>query len=399
MNNKLKLIVLVIVVLLGVVIYLDYNKPKPIDWTETYDLKDKIPFGMYVFDKEAPQLFRGDTIKKINNTLYEFLRPEYNYDSLVEDYNVKGTVLSINGSFSIDEESCDELLIFVSRGNNAFISSKNLSTKLMDSLKIDIKEDFDLASKTNLWLANKSLGTEKNELDLGSSSTSFSKIDTLNTTVLGYQGNQSKKLVNYIKVKYYDGFFYLHLQPAVFTNYFLLKNKKYNYTEKVLSYVNKNTIFWLLKSQNGEKISGSKLRFIFSQPALKWAWCLFLIGMIFFMIFNAKRKQRIVPIVAPLPNTSVDFTKTIANLYYQEGDYQNIINKKIIYFLEKVRHEYLIDTTILDDKFINRYQLKTGKKVEDIAIAVKLINYQRRNHHESIENDLTDLNTALEKIT
>ena len=398
MSNKLKLIILVLVVLLSVVIYLDYSKPKPIDWTETYDLKDKIPFGLYVFDKEAPKLFKADTIKKINKTLFEFLRPEYNYDSLVEDYKVKGTVLAINGSFPIDDESCDELLVFVSRGNNAFISTKNLSTKLMDSLKIDIREDFDLASKTDLWLANKSLGAEKQELDLGSSATSFSKIDTLNTTVLGYQGKENKKYINYIKVKYFAGFFYLHLQPAVFTNYYLLKNKKYNYTEKALSYIPESTIFWLSKSQNGEKISDSKLRFIFSQPALKWAWSLFISGILIFMIFNAKRKQRIVPIVAPLPNTSVDFTKTIANLYYQEGDYQNIINKKIVYFLEKVRHEYLIDTTVLDDKFINRYQLKTGKNADDISNAVKLINYQRRNHHESIENDLTEMNTALEKI-
>lgn len=339
MNSKLKLIILGLVVLLGVVIYLDYNKPKLIDWNETYDLKDKIPFGMYVFNKEAPKLFKGDTIKKINKTLYEFLRPQYNFDSLVEDYKVKGTVLTINESFPIDDESCDELLIFVSRGNNAFISSKNLSTKLMDSLKIDIKEDFDMANKTDIWLANKSFGVEKQELDLGLSATSFSKIDTLNTTVLGYQGTENKKKINYIKVKFYDGFFYLHLQPAVFTNYNLLKNKKYNYTQNVLSYIPKSTIFWLSKLQNGENISNSKLRFIFSQPALKWAWLLFLFGMLLFMIFNAKRKQRIVPILAPLPNTSVDFTKTIANLYYQERDYQNIINKKIVFFLEKIRNE------------------------------------------------------------
>lgn len=207
-----------------------------------------------------------------------------------------------------------------------------------------------------------------------------------------------RKKINYIKVKFYDGFFYLHLQPAVFTNYYLLKNKKYNYTQNVLSYIPKSTIFWLSKLQNGENISNSKLRFIFSQPALKWAWLLFLFGMLLFMIFNAKRKQRIVPILAPLPNTSVDFTKTIANLYYQERDYQNIINKKIVFFLEKIRNEYLIETAVLDDKFINRYQLKTGKKVEDISIVVKLINLQRQGGYKSIENDLVDLNTALEKI-
>ena len=120
------------------------------------------------------------------------------------------------------------------------------------------------------------------------------------------------------------------MQPASFTNYYLLNNKEFIYAEKVLSYLPKGNLFCLSKSQNGEQISESPMRYIFSQPSLKWAWLVFIFGMLFFMLFNAKRKQRIVPIIAPLQNTTVDFTKTIGNLYYQEGEHQNIINKKII---------------------------------------------------------------------
>jgi hypothetical protein len=116
------------------------------------------------------------------------------------------------------------------------------------------------------------------------------------------------------------------------------------------------------------------------------------------MIFNAKRKQRVVPIIKPLTNTTVDFTKTIGNLYFQEGDHQNIIDKKIIYFLEKIRNEYLIETTTLDDNFIKKLQLKSGKKMEDIQNVVQLINYQKKSYHQSIEDDLIALNKAIEKI-
>jgi hypothetical protein len=110
----------------------------------------------------------------------------------------------------------------------------------------------------------------------------------------------------------------------------LLKDNHHQYTEKIVSYIPKGQITWLIKGQTGESISQSPLRFILNQPALKYAWFLFLIGMVFFMIFNAKRKQRVVPIIKPLTNTTVDFTKTIGNLYFQEGDHQNIIDKKII---------------------------------------------------------------------
>jgi hypothetical protein len=154
----------------------------------------------------------------------------------------------------------------------------------------------------------------------------------------------------------------------------------------------------LVNQQEGVVESGSTLRYITSQPALKWAWYLFLIGMVIFMIFNAKRRQRVIPIIKPLPNTTVDFTKTIGNLYYQEGNHQNLIDKKIIYFLERVRNEYLIDTAVLDENFIKKLHAKTGKDIKDIEHLVYLINYQKKSYHQSIETDLIEINKAIEKI-
>jgi hypothetical protein len=204
--------------------------------------------------------------------------------------------------------------------------------------------------------------------------------------------------VNFIKVKYYNGEFLLHTQPAAFTNFHLLKANHHEYAEKVLSYIPKGNIYWQTKGQNGEEISDSPMRYIMSQPALKWAWWIFLIGMLIFMIFNAKRKQRIVPIKNPLPNTTIDFIKTIGNLYYMEGDHDNLIDKKIIYFLERIRNEYLIDTFKLDEDFIQKLQHKSGKDINDIRNTISLINRHRKNPYHSVEADLIQMNTAIEKI-
>jgi enoyl-[acyl-carrier-protein] reductase (NADH) len=106
----------------------------------------------------------------------------------------------------------------------------------------------------------------------------------------------------------------------------------------------------------------------------------------------------VIPIIKPLPNTTVDFTKTIGNLYYQEGNHQNLIDKKIIYFLERVRNEYLIDTAVLDENFIKKLHAKTGKEIKDIEHLVYLINYQKKSYHQSIETDLIEINKAIEKI-
>ena len=115
------------------------------------------------------------------------------------------------------------------------------------------------------------------------------------------------------------------------------------------------------------------------------------------MIFNAKRKQRIIPIIKPLANTTVDFTKTIGNLYFQEGNHDTIMEKKIIYFLEKIRHDYLIDTQILDEEFIKKVNQKTGKERQLIEKVVLLIKRQRKTFKSS-EADLVELNRVIEKI-
>ncbi|WP_309610119.1 DUF4350 domain-containing protein [Flavobacterium sp.] len=397
MNRTLKIYVFFLILLLAGIVYIDINRPKPINWSPTYSIKDKIPFGLYVFDNEVKSYFKNQKIEKINTTPYEYLIDQYDYDSLVNNYKIKGTALNISEYSDIDKQSVEELLIFVSRGNTAFLSSKELPMQLLDSLKVTTKLDYKFNDSIFNWVANKKLDSKKYKITEGLGNNYFAKIDTLNTTVLGYQNGDSTR-VNYIKVKYYDGEFLLHTQPAAFTNFHLLKGNHFEYAQKVLSYIPKNNIYWFIKNQDGQVISQSPMRYILNQPALKWAWYIFLLGTLIFMIFNAKRKQRIIPIKKPLPNTTVDFTKTIGNLYYQEGDHDNIINKKIVYFLEKIRNVYLIDTNKLDDEFIKKLHLKSGKDISDIQRAVFLINTHRKSPHSSIEEDLIQMNKAIEKI-
>lgn len=398
MNRTLKIYVFFLLLLIAGVIYIDAVRPKPVDWTPSYDLHDKIPYGLYVFNEEINNTLPKNKVEKVSKTVYEFLDPLFDTDSLVKNYKIKGTILTICDEYIIDDQSTKELFYFVSHGNTAFLSVQSLPKIFTDSLKIKTKSDFDLTNKMDCWLANSEFGNQKYDLNKGAGSFYFSNIDTLTTTVLGYQGTSKDKRVNFIKVPYRQGNFYIHLQPTAFTNYHLLKNNHADYVEKVLAYLPKGTIYWIIKDQNGLLESDSPMRYILSQPALKWAWYLFLIGIIIFIIFNAKRRQRIIPIVKPLANTTVDFTKTIGNLYYQEGDHQNLIDKKIIYFLERIRNEYLIDTTVLDENFIKKLQAKTGKEMKDIQHLVYLINYQRKSYHQSIESDLIEINNAIEKI-
>lgn len=400
MNKTIKIYIAFLAFVFVLILIADYNRPKPIDWRPSYSINDKIPFGLYVFDKEIDGILKNQKIERLATvTPYEFLNSKYDANPLLKTYTVKGTLLNISEFAAIDDQSIKEIFYFVSHGNTAFLSMKTFPQSLLDSLKLDYRTDFNYSNNSSVWLANTTLGTQKYDFVEGMGDYYFSRIDTLNTTVLGYQGNKANtNRINFIKVPYSNGHFYLHTQPAIFTNFHLLKVNHHQYAEKVLSYIPKESVFWYMKPGNTENISDSPLRYILGQPALKWAWYFFLTGTLIFILFNAKRKQRVVPIIKSLPNLTVDFTKTIGNLYYQEGDHNSIIDKKIIYFLEKIRNEYLLDTTKLDEEFINKLHHKSGKNKADIKNLVQLIIDYRKSYYDSVEYDLIRINSAIEKI-
>lgn len=395
MPKSLKIYIFLLVLILMGIIIIDANKKVPIDWRPSYSLREKIPFGLYVFDQESKSFFSPQKIKKFSETPYEFFDQNYS----VEDstYTISGTFLHIDNSFTIDDTSVDELLYFVSHGNNAFISCTEFPKKLADSLHFE-------TAQSNSFLDSIQFKTERMGktgqyyYNKGVNDAYFFKIDSTTTAVLGTQSN-SKGIsqVNFIRVPYKYGAFYLHLQPVAFTNYYLL-NKNANYTSEILGYIRPNeTIYWNVNQYENQNLSASPLRYILSKPALRWAWYLSLISIVIFMIFNAKRRQRIIPIKEPVKNTTIDFTKTIGNLYFQEKNHQNIAEKKIVFLLEKIRNEYYIDTFNLDETFINRLHQKSGKDKKIIENVVQLIK-KIRNQSQTTEKELIIFNELLEKL-
>ena len=381
--------------------YIESEAPKPINWSPSYRTSDKIPFGLYVFDKEAKKLFRDCTIEKLTVSPYEYFANDFVYDSLdtQSSYRKRGTFLYVNHQTKIDQQSLEELLYYVSYGNNAFISAEDFPRAFLDSLKVNQTSEFTPNLEIENTLTHPAFKAKKYKFREGANFAYFDSIDKKTTDVLGKLSVNDSSYTNFIKVKYYNGSFYLHNQPQAFTNFYLLhKNKNYQYASAVLSHIPKGNIYWLSGDASEGLNAPSPMRYILSQPALRWAWYLFLIGILVFMIFNAKRKQRVVPIIKPLPNTTIDFVKTIGNLYYQEADFDNIIEKKIIYFLERVRNEYLIDTSKLDEPFIHKLHQKTGKPVSDIEHAVLLIKKYKNSPHQSVESDLIEIVNTLENL-
>ena len=175
----------------------------------------------------------------------------------------------------------------------------------------------------------------------------------------------------------------------------MLKKDNKKYAAAIVSYLPDDAIFYDSRNKKRTELGDSPLRFVLSQPALKWAWILGLISLLIFILFNAKRKQRIVKVIKPLENSTIAFTKTIGNLYYETKDHNNLIDKKITYFLESIRRKYYLDTQLLDDKFVKNLAVKSGKDLIKTQKTMNLIVHLKAKQLCN-EDDLKNLNKTIE---
>lgn len=390
MNKTYKtygIILLVVIVLLTIV---QLNKKEVINWQKNFSVTEKSPFGLFVFNEEANFLFHKN-LKIVPQSPYSF----YSQKKINKPHNI----LLIQKD--IDKPSLHVILNEVKKGSNALILSEEFPKILEDTLKFKLTNlNFDETSY--LYLTDSKLSQDSIIVDKVQAWGAFTKIDLNKSEILGQEyyekkyENDVESGANFIKVNFGKGNFYLHAEPLVLTNYYLLKKENQKYIQNVFSYLPDRETYWFQES--GTENSSSPLRFIWANPPLRYAWLLFLGSVFVFILFNAKRKQRIVPIIEPLKNTSVDFVRSIGNLYLQEGDFHDMMAKKAQYFLSRVRTELLIDTHVLDEEFEKKLQLKTGHSPEKIKEAVVLIKKAQDPYAQVINDDLIKLNKTLNEI-
>ena len=115
------------------------------------------------------------------------------------------------------------------------------------------------------------------------------------------------------------------------------------------------------------------------------------------MIFEMKRRQRIIPVIQPLANTSLEFVSTIGNLYYQNKEHKNIAEKKILFFLEQIRTRYYLSTSKVDSAFIETLSKKSGRSVEEVSNLFGTIDKIRGSASITAEQ-LIELNRQIERF-
>ncbi len=383
---------LLLFVLAGYVYYSSTKKP-PVNWFESYASKDKIPYGTYIFKKELSSIFPKNEIEVIEEPPYLFL----------EDETVRGTYFFANSTLQFGDEEFLRLMDFVKRGNEVFMSTHGM---LIDTLGVETSRIFsdEFSEEVFFKLQNKAFGNREFSFDRAFKNQVFTKVDTLNTTVLGItgylddDGNRVEEGVNFIKLKHGAGIFYMHTFPEAFTNYHILDDETRLHTEQIMAYINPEfPILWDAYYKNGKRGISSPMHYILTNKSLKWAYYLLLIGVLLFVIFEGKRKQRAIEIITPLKNQTLAFTRTIAGMYYETQDHKVIAEEKITYFMEFVRNKLHIPTTKMNISFYKFVAQRSQNSLEDTMSLFQLCN-QIHNKNTITEEELMELNKRIENF-
>lgn len=375
------------------IIYAESTRRKPINWFPSFSATHKIPYGTYVLRKEITTLFPKKKVKEIYQPPYTFLKDTTN----------KGTYFFVNNVVNFGEDEFNELLKFVGRGNDVFISTNRVR---IDTLNIKTQRLITTSyqEKPSVRLENPTFNKKEYVFGREFTKLAFKEVDTLNTIILGNilirnsKDSIIKSEVNFIKIKHKKGFFYLHTFPLAFTNYNMLFKNNNEYVASVLSYLDdEKKILWDSYYKTGKSRITSPMQFVLQSKPLKWAYYVALIGVLFLVIFKAKRKQRAIPVITSLKNQTLAFTQTIANIYYEKSDYKNIIDHKIDFFFDYIRTHYRISTLTINSDFFIKLASRSGNTVEDTEKLFKKIE-QIQSKEIKTKEDLIALNTAIEKF-
>jgi hypothetical protein len=362
-----------IILLIALIYGLASQGEKEFSWRESYSNENKQPFGTFVLYELLNEIFTGDSIQIIEHAFFQ----EMVYDSLE-----RTNYLFINSYFGADEADLDEMIRFAREGNYIFIAARgysdimeeklgfttqNISLSDQDSFRIDLKKPDDTESTYHFptRYMRTSFQFEGNR-----------RVDILATTESGE--------AKFIRIKIGKGGFYLSSDPIAMTNYFMVHPQNHGYISGMLSYLPKEyTVFWdeyykegtFRRRTNPNYQPESAWSYLMRQEPLRWGFWVIIIALGLYAIFEAKRTQRIIPIIKPPHNTTLDFTETVGRLYFQQNDHKNVAAKKIKFFLAYIRSNYFLKTHEFTSEFMETLAGKSGIELIEIKKIFHLIDW------------------------
>ncbi|MDG1062928.1 MAG: hypothetical protein P8O93_00595 [Flavobacteriaceae bacterium] len=419
--------------ILGILYFL-FIANKEYNWSENYEPLEDYPYGISVFKNLVEKAHPQQDFVEITDSVYHRI----DLDTLPFGSNY----FLVGRELYLDSLEMDFMFDYVGRGNNAFFVSHRFDYQLIDTLLDVTTEDyyyydfdtdgFAITSPiqkyqdTSVFVGLRGapgFANWETECKYVRNHQPLNKVwHYFSDDIVAKSGNQIEILgtfeeyyVNYIRIPHGEGFFYLHATPLAFTNYSLLKDSGFQYVAQAAAFTGPGTNIWdnynrkyqYVHNENYSNQGGTDyghdegpLAFILSERSLKWAWFAFLAFILIYMIFGAKRKQRSIPVIHPLKNTSLDFAETIGTMFRMENDHGKLLRLKMRLFRAFVRERYGLKTSVEQQdeaELIERLAEKADLHPEQVDEVFSMFNeYNQQKELEAL--DLVKFHQKLEQF-
>jgi len=370
------------------------NTGTEIDWQEYYGTESTDPYGTKVLKALLKDQVGADQFRELEDSLFRVL----------PDSGVNQTYVFVGEGMLIDETSIEHLLTFTHKGNYTFLISRVLPYDLLDGITSNSCEDWlfqdyevvaDTVAPVRVFdpaIQADSIYTLRFMTEQG---VHFYDWDYVPDEFF-CEGSQAGETLGYVK-SYYPNFvkfpfgagaLYLHTTPLAFSNYHLREEVGLRYLEQVFSHSPMERLYWdgfhqidaaIARQINEADFARSRksftqdgpLRYILSQPALAWAWYLGLFFAGTYIAFRAKRKQRIIPVLAKNENTSLEFIQAISQLALKHQDHRKMALQLMRSWLWMIREKYRLGTTTLDQTFCEALALRSNTQAAQVAEIIR----------------------------
>jgi hypothetical protein len=362
-------LILLGLVLTGLLIYFYMEGQKQTNWSINFDSDSDQPYGTSVIRK---------LIERASGRHDFILLEEALHEALPRNAGAGAGYVHIGMGTYYDSLDLDALLAFVEAGHTAFLSSRYLPYKLLDTLLptglcADLMPgDYPHHSAFRVYLQLTQQDAQTYEYHVrGRSDTLLYYWDCLYHA--GYcdppagllpLGTLDTILVNFARIPFGEGTFLLHTTPIAFTNFALLEESHFEYARRVLSYLPEGPVYWDRQREqtrpfpprNQRYSARSPLQYVLGQPPLAWAWYLMLALGLLYVLFQSKRRQRIVPVLEKNTNTSLEFVSTIGRLYFMQQNHGQLCRQKTRLFQSFISRRYGLPARSLRDP-VERHRL------------------------------------------
>lgn len=370
------LFIICIAVFLLLMFAIECRLPKKFVWAPSFSHYDKQPFGCAVFDSLlSTSLPKGYSLSR--KTFYELEQ---------EDTISRRGILVAANNLSLTDVDVEAILKIAKRGNKIMLVSNSFNRNLEDTLDFNSSYSYfspallkkyaaaSLEKDTLFWIGDSAAYPRQSFYFYPQLCSSYLVPDSLPAKVLAEKGIPSVPVA--LSYPWGKGEIILISTPLLFTNYGVLDGKNATYIFRLLSQMGDLPI---VRTEGYMKqtaqIQMSPFRYFLSQRPLRWALYLTMFTIILFMVFTARRRQRVIPVIHQPENKSLEFTKLIGTLYFQKKDHADLVHKKYIYFAEELRREIQVDIEEVanDEHSFSRIAQKTGMNTEEIGEFIRSV--------------------------